>query len=218
MHVVISTNHLWSAPASLDERRFVCLNVGNAQQQNSPYFKAIIRQLGEGGDARLLWDMLNKDISKFDPLIIPQTDELAEQKLLSLGLQGRWWYHRLQEGTLTTDADAWHTEIPARLVYDNYIEFCADVGERHYTGAIEALSRQLEPFVGKKIESRQKKFKGPSDHKSRLYTFWRVPPLHECRNYFESRIGKINWSVWHEEPPTTVTSKTQSTDDDMLEF
>lgn len=217
LHVIIATNHMWSAPASVDERRFFCLNVSNAQQQNVSYFKAIIRQLGTGGSARLLYDMLGRDISTFDPLRVPSTDELTEQKLLSMDAHGKWWRHRLEEGALHAGAERWEAETPAALIYRDYVDFCRDMGERNFLGAPEVLSRLLEMYIGAKIQKGRRRLAIPDDLK-RLHTTWTFPALHDCRNHFTTLIkGKIAWNVWRDDHPDLAADQRVS-EDDTLNF
>jgi hypothetical protein len=56
-------------PAGADKRR--------------DYFVPLLNQMKSGGRAALLHMLLKRDISDFNPEAIPQTEELAQQKLLS---------------------------------------------------------------------------------------------------------------------------------------
>jgi hypothetical protein len=58
-----------AGPAGADKRR--------------EYFTALVKQMENGGRAALLHMLLRRDISNFNPEAIPQTEELAQQKLLS---------------------------------------------------------------------------------------------------------------------------------------
>ena len=70
-----STQSTWAVPASHDERRYLVLDVGDAQRRNREYFGAIRRQMEEeGGYAALLHMLLTMDLSGFDVTAVP--DEL----------------------------------------------------------------------------------------------------------------------------------------------
>lgn len=187
LHIVMATNHDWAVPASFDERRFFCLNVGNEAQGKGNYFNAIDKELKAGGSARMLWDLLHHDISKFNPQRVPMTDELMEQVIQSLPPDGKWWFHRLTEGSVHHLGGDWTSETAAHLVYEDYIKFCQGYGER-YLGAPEYLSKCMAQMIGTKIETKKKKIGG------QVMTFWSLPNLKACREAFAKRFRvKIVW-------------------------
>jgi hypothetical protein len=63
VRVFINGNADWIVPAALDERRMATLDVGEDHKQDIPYFRAIADELNQGGYARLLYELLNFDLS-----------------------------------------------------------------------------------------------------------------------------------------------------------
>jgi hypothetical protein len=83
IHLVMASNSDWVVPAGADARRFFVLDVADAQMQNTEYFAAIKRQMENGGQEALLWQLLNRDISTFEVRSVPHTAALAQQKQFS---------------------------------------------------------------------------------------------------------------------------------------
>jgi hypothetical protein len=83
IHLIIASNSDWVIPASAEARRFFMLDVSDAHRQDRAYFGAIGEELKTGGREALLYDLLHRDISRFDVGTVPQTQALAEQKALS---------------------------------------------------------------------------------------------------------------------------------------
>jgi hypothetical protein len=92
--------HMWMAsnldcvvPASLRARRWFIPKVSDHRIGDREYFAAIYREIAEGGLEAMLFDLLHRDISQFDPRTVPLTGPLAIQKLhLVDGLFGAGFY------------------------------------------------------------------------------------------------------------------------------
>src|SRR5215204_2312773 len=105
-HLIMASNSDWVVPAGLEERRFLVLDVGESQMQNSEFFGALDRELESGGREALLHLLLNRDLSGFNVRRFPQTEALREQKLLSLETHEEEWIQVLRDG-VTPDLDFW---------------------------------------------------------------------------------------------------------------
>jgi chloramphenicol 3-O-phosphotransferase len=201
IHLVIATNNDWAIPAGMDERRFCVMEVGEQAKQNRDYFRAVQRQLRAGGSARLLWDMLHRDISAFDPGNVPVTKELTKQKLLSLEPWAAWWYEGLCEGRLYPEHEGWDFPVRADLAYHNYVEFCRYSGIRTSPGAPQGLASHLKKACGGRFGKERIRKNGAvcvqGEEPSRvLITLWLLPDLGTCREYFEVLLGdKVNWDA-----------------------
>ena len=81
-----------------DERRFFALRAGTQHRKDIPYFKAILKQLGEGGTEALLHDLLNFDHERVELRLPPRTEALAAQTEANLAAPKKWWMSVLQDG------------------------------------------------------------------------------------------------------------------------
>jgi hypothetical protein len=89
--LIFASNHDHALRIEANGRRYCALHVvlpddmvGSAgADKRREYFAALVKQMENGGRAALVDTLLNRDISNFNPEAIPQTEELAQQKLLS---------------------------------------------------------------------------------------------------------------------------------------
>jgi len=78
----------------------------------------------DGGDAAMKYDLLNLDISKFNPAEIPETEGLQNQKRLSLPLEYKWFedvlsraMFRRQGGDDDDDIRRWFEHVTTARCY-----------------------------------------------------------------------------------------------------
>lgn len=206
LHLIIATNSEWSVPAGLDERRFMAIHVGNAQQQNTDYFKKLWHQLNTGGKARLLWELLNHDISGFDPFKIPQTKELMKQKILSLDAHNEWWHEKLDNGAVLATS-AWEDPMPIQALYLDYVQHCRLTGQRipksvNYMASKLRLMLPCDPIVNRSRLQHDIEFATGKLVSGTLQTMWRLPPLADCRSFFDKKArAQIEWTITDTQPP-----------------
>ena len=200
LHLIIATNNEWSIPAGLDERRFMAIHVGNGQKQNTAYFKRLWSQLNTGGKARLLWELLNHDVSKFDPFNVPQTKELMQQKMLSLDPWTEWWHEKLDNGAMLATL-TWDQPIPVQALYLDYVQHCRLTGLRA-PKAVNFLGNKIrslipaEPTITRGRLQYDMEFATGRLVSGTMQTMWQLPPLSQCRMFFDRKArSSIDWTV-----------------------
>jgi Family of unknown function (DUF5906) len=130
LHLVIASNADWVVPASSDERRYMVLDAADNRVGQRDYFNKINLQMRNGGLAAMIFDLLRRDISKFDPRDIPDTQALHEQKLLSLDSLHRWWLTVLEREFVwksrfgSTVFTRWHDFYATELLWRSYCQWC----------------------------------------------------------------------------------------------
>lgn len=120
-HLILASNDDWVVPAGVDERRFLVLDVGNAQQQNFEFFKKIDEEIESGGLENLLYFLMNYDLSSFEVRRVPQTLALQEQKLLSMGPEVQWMYEKVWDGRLLEQDQEWPQRVLKDRLYNDYV-------------------------------------------------------------------------------------------------
>jgi len=130
LHVAMASNSDWVVPASHDERRFFVLDVADNRRGDRAYFDAIREQMENGGLAALIYDMLHRDISKFDVRDVPDSAALTDQKRHSLDTLDRWLMTVLERGFvwrsrfgLPVLAD-WQVFVATELLHQSYLQWC----------------------------------------------------------------------------------------------
>ncbi|MCC6677428.1 MAG: hypothetical protein IT436_09810 [Phycisphaerales bacterium] len=100
----MASNSDWIVPATEDERRFFVLNASSRRIGDRAYFKAIADQMAAGGRAAMLHELLNLDLSDFDPRDVPKTAALAEQIKEGREPELVWLDDLLEDGMLPDSA------------------------------------------------------------------------------------------------------------------
>ncbi|MBN8182012.1 primase-helicase family protein [Roseibium aggregatum] len=107
---IITSNHDHAIHVEAGDRRFCVMHVDDsyAGPEKRGYFLDVLKELyDEGGQAALLHELLNVDLSAYDPANVPKTAGLLENKIQSLEPVGQVIYDVLHEG-----------EFPATLYAD----------------------------------------------------------------------------------------------------
>lgn len=188
VRLLMTSNEDWVVPAGKDERRFCVFDVQPHVAQNHEYFAEMDRELNEGGRERLLFDLLNMDLSPYNLRQIPRTKALLEQKIRSLDSVEAWWFERLMQGAPIRGMSDWPQEIAKARIFDDYITASDRIGIKR---------RALETELGIKIK---RLAPGLADRKGydpetslRMWNYV-LPNLSDARAAFEKAVGQeVNW-------------------------
>jgi hypothetical protein len=131
LKIMMASNNDWIAPASKDERRYFVLDVLSEKIGNTDYFNALHRDINNPDiQAAFLFDMLRRDISKFNVSKVPDTTALKHQREQSLDSFGKYWIDVLQRGYIYQSQhglDAlheWIDEPSVELIKRGYVQWC----------------------------------------------------------------------------------------------
>jgi len=80
LHIVLACNTDWSVPVSHGDRRYCCIEVGDARKGDRAYFTAIRSQMEAGGYEALLGFLQAVDLTDFNPEKFPRTAEHDRQR------------------------------------------------------------------------------------------------------------------------------------------
>src|SRR5208283_730377 len=137
VHLFMASNDDWVVPASLDSRRFFVLDVADDRVGDFAYFTAIADELGSGGYAAVLHDLLAADLTGFNHRDVPDTAGLTQQKKLSLTGLDRWWFGVLERGSVVDPAAGgmgafrrWFRTVPTALLHASYLSYAASARDR----------------------------------------------------------------------------------------
>lgn len=184
LHIIIASNESWVVPARGLERRFLTLDLDDADAQNTKFFGPLNDQLNAGGYEAMLHDLLNEPLADFDVRTAPRTSALVEQMIHSFTPFEEWWFGKLKEGRLLVDKAEWGRCMCKRL-FEDYHEA---TGEKHpLTDSRFGLElRRWVPGGVQKV--RPNVATGPRPW---MYEF---PALDACRLEFERQHGiTIDW-------------------------
>lgn len=103
---IIASNYDAIVFKEIDDRRFLCLELDNrfagpATAETRKYFN----RLAAVPNAAFAHFLYNRDVSKFDPTIMPSSKYQIYQKMLNFDSAHGWLYASLTAGTLFVDKD-----------------------------------------------------------------------------------------------------------------
>lgn len=185
VRLIVASNNDWIVPATLGDRRFLVIDVGEGRRRDSRYFGALINQMREGGREAMLHDLLDHKITT-DLRRIPDTDAKVEQMQRSMNPVEKFWFECLIDGSIGSDSSGWPTTVGTKLIYEEYLEFAHSIGQK-YLLTPSSFVRELKKLAPPNF---YKTRKGTSD---RTYTYV-LPPLDRCREHFIHKMGcEVAW-------------------------
>jgi len=203
MIFMITSNERSVVPADIRDRRWQVFEVSDGKREDKSYFSEIMTQMKSGGYEAMLYELLERDISKGpDPRKTIRTPELFDQIIQAQGPVEKYIYQFLDTGTLPqpeasgngpgiTTIAAMFSEMKRNQPNAQYVHetlFGRDLG-KVFTGIKKVQSGKFITGYGKHGE--------PVVVRSMRYHF---PPLPDCRRMFEDFIGQpIPWSEETEE-------------------
>ena len=188
VRLMMTSNEDWVVPAGMDERRFCVLDVHPRCAQNHDYFAEMQAELDAGGRARLLYDLLNFDLSKINLRHAPRTVALLEQKFRSLDPLDSWWLARLTEGAPTRASSDWQHVVTSDALYNDYLKAADEIG------AGRKRDRSTFGLRLPKLAPGIKKTRPRVEGEARRPWCYELPSLDDCREAFEELVGQpIAW-------------------------
>ena len=104
LHVVMLAEPGWVIPAGRFERRYAALAVSDRRRGDRDYFKALHRQIADGGAEAMMWDLQRMDLEGWHPREIPESllkgAALQEQQGHTLPPLEQWYLMLLHEGQI----------------------------------------------------------------------------------------------------------------------
>jgi phage/plasmid-associated DNA primase len=133
--VIIASNEGWAAPKGARDRRLVTLDVPPVRCGDRPYFDAIRAELKKGGMRRLLYELLQVDLTGFRTQDIPQRLKEAgwDMAVASMDTVAAWWMELLEQGYIQMRGDdeysastpfVWPESVRTDYLHAMYIKWC----------------------------------------------------------------------------------------------
>ena len=198
VHLIMASNDPHVIRATGDERRYLVLDVGDAMQQNSQFFAAMNKELETGGYEALLYHLQQVDLTDFEVRNVPQTEALAEQKLMSMSPDEEWWYRKLSDGRLLESDSDWTESIPTKTLEDDYTNY-ADRWKQNRRGNSTILGRFLHkvcPHMSKiqrRVTAETYDEQGHPKRTKVRANFYELGSLEQCRAAWDKIYKTGNW-------------------------
>ena len=185
LHIVMLAEPGWVIPAGRFERRYAALAVSTAKRGDRDYFRALHRQIKEGGAEAMFYDLRAMDLGDWHPREIP------EALLRNPALQG-------QQGHTLPPWEQWYVmllhngKLPGALLKRP---------DTAFTNTLLANAREAVPRLRWEGEVALRDFlvdKGRlgiacDKYRASSGNGWTFPPLTECRKAWEAIYGTVRW-------------------------
>lgn len=147
--LIIASNSEWVIPVEGGDRRYVVIDVGENRKDDKAYFQSVIDDMKNGGRESLMFELLNRDISKRDWSLIPKTSARADQKLLTMEPHEQWLFDSLN-GDISMEATPWGLKGPNEKIrnadiHTSYREYMNE----HYPNGYLKTARELSQYFRK---------------------------------------------------------------------
>lgn len=198
IHMIMASNDPHVIRATGDERRYFVLDMGEGRKQDAAFFGRLNKQMENGGYEALLYHLQSIDLNGFEVRNVPQTDALAEQKLLSMNYDEEWWFRKLQDG-LIFDGDAqWERFAQTERVTQDFVRYM-ELWRMNRRGNETALGRFLSRMCPHLTKTRRRVTVDVDDgfgqpkKEARRAMFYDFGTLDQCRKAWEQNHGKVDW-------------------------
>jgi len=194
--LLMSTNNDWVAPVDNNDRRYVIIDVAENHVRDRKYFGAILTQMkNERGFEKIIYLLMNRDISERDWSKLPMTKARMENILRSFSPVQKWFYQNLQEGEkplsceqdyyLFDQIEKWG-EIQTQTVFDKFQRYNASIHKNNHID-----HSQVGKHLQRMVPSLSKYRKSMPGKRPNVYIF---PSLEKCREEFCKFIDfQVEW-------------------------
>jgi hypothetical protein len=209
--IITSTNREHTAPAEINDRRYVPVPVPPTKVGDRPYWKALEEERLGTGPAALLYHLLHEVKITRELRDNPKTDALAQQKLLNLDNVGQFWramlmdnVHEMTEGygeDKRTKYWKFDEVVRTTVIYDFFVEFTRKQRINHIE-PLDAFGRKLRVYVEMvKREARSDELPQLGLKAGVRVQVYPLPSLEEARKQFAAQVGgEVDWHEPHAPP------------------
>ena len=182
LHVMMLAEPGWVIPAGQHERRYAAFTVASAKLGDRDYFRALHKQIDNGGVEAMFYDLRELDLGDWHPRDIPEAllkgGALQKQQGHTLPPLEQWWLMILHDGALPM-------ALPNRLNTTYTRSLMDDAKDRLPRLRYDLSEVVLRNFVVEEI--------GAAKYRSSGANGWSFPPLAEAREAWCRRYGPVRW-------------------------
>lgn len=185
--IIFASNSEHVVRMGANDRRYFCLRVGDGRMRDSKFFGELIDQMKSGGYEAMMYDLLGRDISKFDAGKIPSSELDVDQKSETLISR----LERERAGPLTLKIMEWLDDgmMPGGAVHgDDELEVTAESIESWMEGHKKPVTRTTITRTLKSLLDGRGGVRKDKDGKS--YRFMTLPSLKKCRERVMRKLGQ----------------------------
>jgi putative DNA primase/helicase len=169
-------NHDHLIKAGTNERRWLVLEPSITKQDDRSYWNSLYKSIHGTAPAKLLFHLLNLDLTDFDVRSPPVTQGLIDQKLASLKIQEEWIYEQL----VSSRPFGGKAKITAPDAVDSFIYFAESKGEAKSKPQARSLVGKMMVAAGLTINGRPDRGNG--------IRYYNLPDIRRMQEAFASYL------------------------------
>jgi hypothetical protein len=187
LHILMLAEPGWVIPAGRYERRYAAFAVSTTRRGQSGYFKALHRQIAEGGAEAMFYELRAMDLEGWHPREIPEAlrnnSALQKQQNYNLPPLEQWYLTLLHSGKLPHAKPKIPYVAMTRALVENAkqrvprLRELSDVALRNFLTDQEAMGIEIKK------------------HRTASANGWEFPLLSECRDAWAKRYGPTEWDT-----------------------
>ena len=185
LHVLMLAEPGWVIPAGRFERRYAALAVSATRRGDREYFRALHRQINEGGAEALFHELRGLALDDWHPREIPEAllrnPALQEQQGHTLPPWEQWYVMLLHNGKLPGAL--------AKRPNTSFTNSLLSSAREHPRLKWEATEVALRDF----LIDQKKLGVACTKYRTSHANGWSFPPLAECRAAWERMYGPVRW-------------------------
>ena len=194
LHVVMLAEPGWVIPAGRYERRYAALWVSDLRREDREYFRALHRQIKEGGAEAMMWDLARMGLGGWHPREIPESllkgAALQRQQAFTLPPLEQWYFGLLKDG-----------RVPGALVNNNPLSKKISRPNTAYTMSLTADARERFPRLRWELSDSMLEdfvtdngWPKATKYRDKFRNGWTFEPLTDSRQAWDRRYGPQQWS------------------------
>jgi hypothetical protein len=182
-----ATNSTHFAKTDKDDRRMFYLKVADTRVNDSDYWSSLRAAINGSELNAFVYELCNRDISKFNPRLRPEVEELIDQKLMSLQGLERYIFEILS--TEKIDLQDWRE---GEFLSSEYLKGSYEGYSKGISKYSIVQSREISSVIKRILPDLTKTRQNYNGRSCRGYIFCSIDA---ARSNFEKYIkGKIDWS------------------------
>lgn len=182
-----ATNSIHFAKTDKDDRRMFYLKVADTRVNDSDYWSSLRAAIKGPELNAFVYELCNRDISKFNPRLRPEVEELIDQKLMSLQGLERYIFEILSTERIGLQDWREGEFLSSEYLKGSYEEYSKGISKYSIIQARE-ISTAIKKILPDLIKTRQ-------NYNSRSCRGYILCSIDIARSNFEKYIkGKIDWS------------------------
>lgn len=198
--VFIASNNDFVVKVEHGDRRYVVFETSNKLKGNFKWFNDYREWLKNGGYAAIMHYLMNRDITNFDPNVIPQTKEKTDLMLKSADLPVKFLVDLLNDD-LTFEHKLFRldSKIYRKEMYSTFVDYCKTVNKSAYIQSTKEFNEVIAKIFQFELDNEKWRTSWKDSHDYFFKIFSKSAMMNViAKRYFKCEVEEIFHNYEHE--------------------